>query len=142
LEKVGLKLENADLSLLARVLKRWSPRTEPSSSTARAMPLARSRAVDRIRSEIEHTDSAYDRGRLQERLAKLAGGVAAIKAGAATEVELKECKYRIEDPVCNARPRRRRASSPAAAWPRCRPASTCSEVWAWTVMPPVRTPQR
>ncbi|MDX6396106.1 MAG: chaperonin GroEL, partial [Streptosporangiaceae bacterium] len=59
--------------------------------------------VNQIRAEIENTDSDYDREKLQERLAKLAGGVAVIKAGAATEVELKERKHRIEDAVRNAR---------------------------------------
>ena len=59
--------------------------------------------VNQIRAEIEKTDSDYDREKLQERLAKLAGGVAVIKAGAATEVELKERKHRIEDAVRNAK---------------------------------------
>ncbi|MEO7146667.1 MAG: TCP-1/cpn60 chaperonin family protein, partial [Terrimesophilobacter sp.] len=59
--------------------------------------------VKQIRSEIDNTDSDYDREKLQERLAKLAGGVAVIKAGAATEVELKERKHRIEDAVRNAK---------------------------------------
>ncbi|HYI33153.1 MAG TPA: TCP-1/cpn60 chaperonin family protein, partial [Glaciibacter sp.] len=59
--------------------------------------------VAQIRKEIENTDSDYDREKLQERLAKLAGGVAVIKAGAATEVELKERKHRIEDAVRNAK---------------------------------------
>ncbi|MSV72357.1 MAG: chaperonin GroEL, partial [Actinobacteria bacterium] len=59
--------------------------------------------VNQIRSEIEKSDSDYDREKLQERLAKLAGGVAVIKAGAATEVELKERKHRIEDAVRNAK---------------------------------------
>ncbi len=59
--------------------------------------------VAQIRAEIENSDSDYDREKLQERLAKLAGGVAVIKAGAATEVELKERKHRIEDAVRNAK---------------------------------------
>jgi chaperonin GroEL len=59
--------------------------------------------VNQIRAEIENSDSDYDREKLQERLAKLAGGVAVIKAGAATEVELKERKHRIEDAVRNAK---------------------------------------
>ena len=58
---------------------------------------------NQIRAEIEKSDSDYDREKLQERLAKLAGGVAVIKAGAATEVELKERKHRIEDAVRNAK---------------------------------------
>ena len=70
------------------------------------MPATPSRspvASQQIRNEIENTDSDYDREKLQERLAKLAGGVAVIKAGAATEVELKERKHRIEDAVRNAK---------------------------------------
>ena len=70
------------------------------------MPATRTRSpgrVNQIRNEIEKTDSDYDREKLQERLAKLAGGVAVIKAGAATEVELKERKHRIEDAVRNAK---------------------------------------
>ena len=59
--------------------------------------------VNQIRAEIEKSDSDYDREKLQERLAKLAGGVAVIKVGAATEVELKERKHRIEDAVRNAK---------------------------------------
>ncbi|MBD4445327.1 chaperonin GroEL, partial [Xanthomonas citri pv. citri] len=59
--------------------------------------------VSQIRKEIENSDSDYDREKLQERLAKLAGGVAVIKVGAATEVELKERKHRIEDAVRNAK---------------------------------------
>ena len=70
------------------------------------MPATRSQIagrVNQIRAEIENSDSDYDREKLQERLAKLAGGVAVIKAGAATEVELKERKHRIEDAVRNAK---------------------------------------
>ena len=59
--------------------------------------------INQIRTEIENSDSDYDREKLQERLAKLAGGVAVIKVGAATEVELKERKHRIEDAVRNAK---------------------------------------
>ena len=70
--------------------------------------------------EIEDTDSDWDREKLQERLAKLAGGVGVIRVGAATEVELKERKHRIEDAIAATRPRSRRASSPAAARARAR----------------------
>jgi chaperonin GroEL len=68
--------------------------------------------VEQIRREIDATDSDYDREKLQERLAKLAGGVAVIKAGAATEVELKERKHRIEDAVRNAKAAVEEASLP------------------------------
>ena len=80
-----------------------SPRTRPRSSRARGDSDAIAGRVAQIRAEIENSDSDYDREKLQERLAKLAGGVAVIKAGAATEVELKERKHRIEDAVRNAK---------------------------------------
>ena len=80
-----------------------SPRTRPRSSRVPATPSQIEGRVTQIKREIENTDSDYDREKLQERLAKLAGGVAVIKAGAATEVELKERKHRIEDAVRNAK---------------------------------------
>ena len=80
-----------------------SPRTRPRSSRAPATPTQIAGRVNQIRAEIDNTDSDYDREKLQERLAKLAGGVAVIKVGAATEVELKERKHRIEDAVRNAK---------------------------------------
>ena len=76
-----------------------SPRTTPRSSTAAARQSEVAERVAQIRKEIEDTDSDWDREKLQERLAKLAGGVAVIKVGAATEVELKERKHRIEDAI-------------------------------------------
>ncbi len=76
-----------------------SPRTTPRSSRAAATPTPWPTASRQIRAEIENTDSDWDREKLQERLAKLAGGVCVIKVGAATEVELKEKKHRIEDAV-------------------------------------------
>ena len=82
---------------------RWSsPRTRPPSSRPGDAEEIKGR-VNQIRAEIDNTDSDYDREKLQERLAKLAGGVGVIKVGAATEVELKEKKHRIEDAVSNAR---------------------------------------
>jgi chaperonin GroEL len=102
-EEVGLKLENAGLDLLGRPARSSSPRTRPRSSRAPATPTRSPGRVNQIRAEIEKTDSDYDREKLQERLAKLAGGVAVIKVGAATEVELKERKHRIEDAVRNAK---------------------------------------
>ena len=80
-----------------------SPRTRRRSSRVRATPTRSPGRVNQIRAEIDNTDSDYDREKLQERLAKLAGGVAVIKVGAATEVELKERKHRIEDAVRNAK---------------------------------------
>ncbi|WP_329056151.1 chaperonin GroEL [Amycolatopsis sp. NBC_01488] len=102
-EDVGLKLENADLSLLGKARKVVVTKEETTIvDGAGDAGQLRSR-VNQIRAEIERSDSDYDREKLQERLAKLAGGVAVIKAGAATEVELKERKHRIEDAVRNAK---------------------------------------
>jgi chaperonin GroEL len=102
-EKVGLKLENADLSLLGRARKVVVSKDETTIVDGSGDADQIAGRVNQIRSEIERTDSDYDREKLQERLAKLAGGVAVIKAGAATEVELKERKHRIEDAVRNAK---------------------------------------
>ena len=76
-----------------------SPRTRPPSSRAAATEDDIKGRINQIKAEIENTDSDYDREKLQERLAKLSGGVAVLKVGAATEVELKEKKHRIEDAV-------------------------------------------
>ena len=102
-EEIGLKLENADLSMLGRARKVVVTKDETTivEGTGDAEQIAG--RVNQIRAEIENSDSDYDREKLQERLAKLAGGVAVIKAGAATEVELKERKHRIEDAVRNAK---------------------------------------
>ncbi len=102
-EKVGLKLENADLTLLGRARKVVVTKDETTIVDGAGDADQIAGRVNQIRSEIERTDSDYDREKLQERLAKLAGGVAVIKAGAATEVELKERKHRIEDAVRNAK---------------------------------------
>jgi chaperonin GroEL len=96
-EKVGLKLENADISLLGSARKVVVTKDETTIVDGAGNVDQISGRVNQIRNEIEKTDSDYDREKLQERLAKLAGGVAVIKAGAATEVELKEKKHRIED---------------------------------------------
>ena len=96
-EEVGLKLDNVTLDLLGRPSGSSSPRTTRPSSTAPAPSDDVKGRIDQIKAEIENTDSDWDREKLQERLAKLAGGVAVIKVGAATEVELKEKKHRIED---------------------------------------------
>ncbi|GAA4287037.1 chaperonin GroEL [Georgenia daeguensis] len=102
-ETVGLKLENADLDLLGRARKVVMTKDETTIVEGAGEASAIEGRVAQIRAEIENSDSDYDREKLQERLAKLAGGVAVIKAGAATEVELKERKHRIEDAVRNAK---------------------------------------
>jgi chaperonin GroEL len=102
-EKIGLKLENADLSLLGSARKVVVTKDETTIVDGAGDADQIAGRVNQIRSEIERSDSDYDREKLQERLAKLAGGVAVIKAGAATEVELKERKHRIEDAVRNAK---------------------------------------
>ncbi|MBV9312815.1 MAG: chaperonin GroEL [Pseudonocardia sp.] len=102
-EKVGLKLENTDLSLLGRARKVVVTKDETTIVDGAGDADQIGGRVNQIRAEIEKSDSDYDREKLQERLAKLAGGVAVIKAGAATEVELKERKHRIEDAVRNAK---------------------------------------
>ena len=102
-EEVGLKLENATLDLLGRARKVIVTKDETTIVEGAGDAEQIAGRVTQIRREIENTDSDYDREKLQERLAKLAGGVAVIKAGAATEVELKERKHRIEDAVRNAK---------------------------------------
>src|SRR5690606_2712995 len=102
-EEVGLKLENTTLDLLGRARKVIITKDETTIVEGAGETDQIEGRVTQIRREIENTDSDYDREKLQERLAKLAGGVAVIKAGAATEVELKERKHRIEDAVRNAK---------------------------------------
>ena len=102
-EEVGLKLESADLPLLGQARKVVVTKDETTIVEGAGDDEQIAGRVNEIRAEIERSDSDYDREKLQERLAKLAGGVAVIKAGAATEVELKERKHRIEDAVRNAK---------------------------------------
>ncbi len=102
-EEVGLKLENTTLDMLGRARKVVITKDETTIVEGAGEADAIAGRVRQIRQEIESTDSDYDREKLQERLAKLAGGVAVIKSGAATEVELKERKHRIEDAVRNAK---------------------------------------
>ncbi|MEV0970056.1 chaperonin GroEL [Microtetraspora glauca] len=102
-EEVGLKLESATLDLLGKARKVVVTKDETTIVDGAGDAEQIAGRVNQIRAEIENTDSDYDREKLQERLAKLAGGVAVIKAGAATEVELKERKHRIEDAVRNAK---------------------------------------
>ena len=102
-ETVGLKLENATLDLLGRARKFTTTKDETTLVEGGGDADQIQGRVNQIRAEIDKSDSDYDREKLQERLAKLAGGVAVIKVGAATEVELKERKHRIEDAVRNAK---------------------------------------
>jgi chaperonin GroEL len=102
-EEVGLKLENTGLDMLGRARKLVTTKDETTIVDGAGDTDQIQGRVNQIRAEIEKSDSDYDREKLQERLAKLAGGVAVIKVGAATEVELKERKHRIEDAVRNAK---------------------------------------
>src|ERR1700721_1565137 len=98
-EEVGLKLENVTLDLLGTARKVVITKDETTIVEGAGSENDIKGRINQIKAEIENTDSDYDREKLQERLAKLSGGVAVIKVGAATEVELKEKKHRIEDAV-------------------------------------------
>src|SRR5438876_2072091 len=98
-EEVGLKLENATIDLLGQARKVVVTKDETTIVEGSGKDEDIKGRISQIKSEIEKTDSDYDREKLEERLAKLSGGVAVIKVGAATEVELKEKKHRIEDAV-------------------------------------------
>jgi len=102
-EEVGLKLDTAGIDLLGRARKVVITKDETTIVEGAGDADQIAGRVNQIRAEIEKSDSDYDKEKLQERLAKLAGGVAVIKVGAATEVELKERKHRIEDAVRNAK---------------------------------------
>ncbi|MBX7264991.1 chaperonin GroEL [Micromonospora sp. Llam7] len=102
-EEVGLKLDAAGLDMLGRARKVVVTKDETTIVDGAGDAEQIQGRVNQIRAEIDKSDSDYDREKLQERLAKLAGGVAVIKVGAATEVELKERKHRIEDAVRNAK---------------------------------------
>jgi chaperonin GroEL len=102
-EEVGLKLDTIGLDMLGRARKVVVTKDETTIVEGAGDTDQINGRVNQIRAEIEKSDSDYDREKLQERLAKLAGGVAVIKVGAATEVELKERKHRIEDAVRNAK---------------------------------------
>ncbi len=98
-EEVGLKLENATMDLLGRAKKVVITKDETTIIEGSGPDADIKGRISQIKTEIDNTDSDYDREKLQERLAKLSGGVAVLKVGAATEVELKEKKHRIEDAV-------------------------------------------
>jgi chaperonin GroEL len=98
-EEVGLKLENTSLDLLGRAKKVVVTKDETTIIEGAGSDADIKGRIAQIKTEIDNIDSDYDREKLQERLAKLSGGVAVLKVGAATEVELKEKKHRIEDAV-------------------------------------------
>src|SRR5919106_1307613 len=98
-EEVGLKLENIQLDILGKARKVVVTKDDTTIVEGGGSEDEIKGRINQIKAEIEKTDSDYDREKLQERLAKLAGGVAVIKVGAATEVELKEKKHRVEDAV-------------------------------------------
>src|SRR5438552_3303444 len=102
-DEVGLKLENATLELLGGARRVVVTKDDTTIVEGQGDPEQIKGRINQIKAEIDKTDSDYDREKLQERLAKLAGGVAVIKVGAATEVELKEKKHRIEDAVQTAK---------------------------------------
>src|SRR5438477_10762132 len=102
-EEVGLKLENVTLDMLGKARKVVITKDETTIIEGGGKDADITGRINQIKGEIEKTDSDYDREKLQERLAKLSGGVAVIKVGAATEVELKEKKHRIEDAVQSTR---------------------------------------
>jgi len=98
-DEVGLKLESVTLDMLGRARKIVVTKDETTIVEGEGTESEIKGRINQIKTEIDNTDSDYDREKLQERLAKLSGGVAVIKVGAATEVELKEKKHRIEDAV-------------------------------------------
>ncbi|HEV7762392.1 MAG TPA: chaperonin GroEL, partial [Acidimicrobiales bacterium] len=102
-EEVGLKLDNTTLDLLGRARKVVVTKDETTIVDGAGADEDIKGRIAQIKAEIDNTDSDYDREKLQERLAKLSGGVAVLKVGAATEVELKEKKHRIEDAVNTAK---------------------------------------
>jgi chaperonin GroEL len=102
-EEVGLKLENTTLDLMGTASKVIVTKDETTIVQGAGSEADIKGRIQQIKNEIDNTDSDYDREKLQERLAKLSGGVAVLKVGAATEVELKEKKHRIEDAVSTAK---------------------------------------
>ena len=102
-EEVGLKLENADLNLLGRARRVVVTKDDTTIIEGQGSEEEVKGRINQIKAEVEATDSDWDREKLQERLAKLSGGVAVVKVGAATEVELKEKKHRIEDALRSTR---------------------------------------
>ena len=122
-DELGLKLDSVDMSVLGTAKKVIVSKDETTIVAGGGSKEDVAARVAQIRAEIANTDSDYDREKLQERLAKLAGGVAVIKVGAATEVEAKERKHRIEDAVRNAKAAIEEACCRAAVslWSRLQP---------------------
>ncbi len=102
-EEVGLKLENADINLMGRARRVVVTKDDTTIIEGQGSEEEVKGRINQIKAEIDATDSDWDREKLQERLAKLSGGVAVVKVGAATEVELKEKKHRIEDALRSTR---------------------------------------
>src|SRR5205807_4463788 len=96
-EEMGLKLENTQLSQLGRARRVVVAKDTTTIVDGNGESDAIKGRINQIKTEIESTDSDFDREKLQERLAKLSGGVAVVKVGAATETEMKEKKHRVED---------------------------------------------
>src|SRR5438552_17620991 len=96
-EDLGIKLENADLAMLGSAKRVTITKDETTIVEGKGEAAAIQGRIGQLKRQIEETDSDYDREKLQERLAKLSGGVAVIQVGAATETELKQKKHRIED---------------------------------------------
>jgi len=120
-EEVGLKLENVTLDLLGTARKVVITKDETTIVEGAGTESDIKGRINQIKAEIENTDSDYDREKLQERLAKLSGGVAVIKVGAATEVELKEKKHRIEDAVSTTKAAIEEGVVPVVGLPCCGP---------------------
>ena len=123
--EVGLKLDQVGIEVLGQARRVTITKDDTTIVDGGGDKTAVDDRVRQIKAEIDNSDSDWDREKLQERLAKLAGGVCVIRVGAATEVELKEKKHRLEDAISATVPRSRRASSPAAVprWCTCPPSS-------------------
>ena len=115
-EEIGRKLDSATLEDLGRARRVVSTKDDTTFIEGAGDPDAIKGRIEQIRAQIETTTSDFDREKLQERLAKLAGGVAVIKVGAATETELKEKKHRVEDALSATRAAVEEGIVPAAAW--------------------------
>jgi chaperonin GroEL len=120
-EDLGIRLENVKLDDLGRAKKIIIGKENTTIVEGGGKSKTIEGRVKQIRMQIDETTSDYDREKLQERLAKLVGGVAVIKVGAATESEMKEKKARVEDAMHATKARSRKASFPAAAWRSCVP---------------------
>ncbi len=125
-EEVGLKLDGVGLELLGKARQVLVTKDETTIIEGGGDSDQIAGRVSPVRTEIENSDSDYDREKLQERLAKLAGGVAVIKVGAASGSSSRSASTASRTPFATRRPPSRRASSPEAAWLWCRPPSSRS----------------